>query len=297
MTSTRSREAELVAIRMLRDSQSLRQIIDATGLTETDIRALAAEAGGRPRPKPAPHTQPCEHITDLPLHALLAHPANVRTDLDVDAGMVETVAEHGILQPLLVMRQDQTYVLLDGHRRLEAARRAGLARVPVRLHEPVDTTDATLLMLVTGLQKLDLDPLDEAAAYKRLADTGRTHQQIGELVGKQQAHVSQRIMLLLLTDDEKLALRQKALTLTQAYWIASQRGSNRKPGGSPERPKPKRVFHLTSDHRLAQAARELCAHSGHAVVLRLGPACGRCWEDVIRHDERDRLHRQQETQP
>ena len=234
----------------------------------------------------APAAAPAE-VTSLSLVVLRQHPANVRTDLGDLEELESTVRQHGVLQPLLVRDVgDSGYLVVDGHRRLAAALRVGLADVPVRVvaaHSDRDLdVDDVETMLVTGLTKLTLSPLDEAHGYQRLLDSGLTQREIGERVGKNQAHVSQRLALLHLTEDEQQAVRNREITVGEAYLAARERGPRRMTGEQ-SRPKPKRVPHFVADHPLGAAAKHLC---GHETTLKLGVACGRCWERVIRADAR-----------
>lgn len=271
--NARSR-AETTALRLLRDGMSLRQVQQETGLSEAVLKALVHDF-----PSSTVRAQPV--AGDLPISALIANPANIRTDLgDID-GLAETIVQHGILQPLLVSKTEAgPYVLLDGHRRLAAAHKAGLEKVPVRLHAIVDDEDATVLMLVTGLQKADLHPLDEADAYRRLHNGGMSQKDIAALVGKSIPHVSQRTALSYLTEPERAALRAKEIGVTEAYKIGRTR-SARAITVEQKRDKPRRVPHFTPAHPLAPAAGFLCNRAGHQITLRLGVACGSCWEAAI----------------
>lgn len=275
---------EVLALRMMRSGSSVRQVTEETGLSKDALAALvrdfpAASTSGSavlesPRPAAAA-------TTELPVRSLVAHPANIRDDLGDLRELAKTIADHGVLQSLLVTRGEQgQYVILDGHRRLGAAIMAGLQRVPVTVRGPASEEQATVVMLVTGLQKLALDPLEEAMAYQRLMRLGRTQQEVSDLVGKNQGHISQRLALLNLTPAERAALQRKELTLGDAYRAGRDRSARRRPEDT-KRPKPKRVPHFTREHPLAAAAAAFC---GHEVTLKLGVACGPCWERVIRDD-------------
>lgn len=148
----------------------------------------------------------------------------------------------------------------------------------VRQH--LEGVAAVEAMLVENLQRADLDPLDEAAGYQELLDAGQTQAQIAKRVGKTQGHVSQRLALLNLTPDEQDALRRKEITIQAGYKAGRDRSSTRRPHDT-KRPKPKRVPHFTRTHPLSTAATAMC---GHEVTLKLGVACGPCWEATIRAD-------------
>jgi ParB family chromosome partitioning protein len=126
----------------------------------------------------------------------------------MDASQLESLAasirEHGVLQPLLVQAEGEGYRLIAGHRRLQAARMAGLDRVPIVVRTPGADENVLLLALVENLQRSDLSPLDEAAAYRELARRfGLSTEEIARRTGKSRPAVSNSLRLLDLTSDVK----------------------------------------------------------------------------------------------
>src|SRR3972149_10315220 len=92
--------------------------------------------------------------------------------------LAESIKEKGILEPLLVRKVDQGYELIVGERRWRAAQKAGLKEVPVLVKE-VEGADALEISLIENLQREDLNPIEEAEAFKRLLEEFRISQ--GEL--------------------------------------------------------------------------------------------------------------------
>ena len=125
--------------------------------------------------------------------------------------LAESIREHGVLQPIVVtqVRSEMgvsTYQLIAGERRLQAARLAGVTRVPVVIRE---AAGAALLemALVENLQRQDLNPLEEAAAFRRLADDlGMTQERIAQRVGRSRTRVANTIRLLTLEEDIRASL-------------------------------------------------------------------------------------------
>jgi ParB family chromosome partitioning protein len=244
-------------------------------------------------------TKTCDHITDLPVRVLVENPANVRTDLGDPQELAEleqSILEHGLLQPLLVMRRAGQYVLLAGHRRLAAARSAGLNRVPVTIRGEISETRSIETMLVENLQRAALHPLDEAIAYQQLLDRGRTRSEIAAAVGKNPGHISMRLSLLNLTAGEQKAVRSGDLSIGDAYRAGRDRSARRRAWDT-KRPKPRKVPHFTAQHPLATAVFQACASAGHEVTLKLGPGCGPCWETVIRTDQAARTEAPRAARP
>ncbi len=128
--------------------------------------------------------------------------------------LADTIRVHGVIVPLIVRpRPDGGYFLIAGERRWRAAQRAGLHEVPVVVQDVTETT-ALERALVENLQRADLGPLEEAAAYQRLAaEYELTHDEIAERVGKDRSTIANAIRLLKLpaatrqlVEDEKLSM-------------------------------------------------------------------------------------------
>jgi ParB family chromosome partitioning protein len=122
--------------------------------------------------------------------------------------LVESVREHGVIQPLIVSAGESpgVYQLIAGERRLRAAKLAGLARVPVVVKEAAER-ELLELALVENLQREDLNALEEAQAYRRLADEfGLTQEAIASRVGRSRTAVANSMRLLALGEELKASL-------------------------------------------------------------------------------------------
>jgi ParB family transcriptional regulator, chromosome partitioning protein len=146
---------------------------------------------------PNPH-QPRQHIDDVRL-----------------AELTESIRTHGILQPLLVTRvagDEVAYRIIAGERRWRAARAAGLLRVPVVVKETTPGEQLELA-LVENVQRADLSPLEEAAAYRQLADEfGQTQEQIAARVGRSRVAIANTLRLLNAPPELKEALTTGRIT-------------------------------------------------------------------------------------
>ena len=125
------------------------------------------------------------------------HQPRQHIDPDALAELAASIKEHGLIQPLVVSESIPgiEYQLIVGERRLEAAKLVGLDRVPVIVKEA--TPEQMLeLALVENIQRADLNPLEEAAAYQHLAqDFGLTQQQIADRVGKNRVSIANALRL------------------------------------------------------------------------------------------------------
>lgn len=125
--------------------------------------------------------------------------------------LVASVKEKGVIEPLIVRRSGNTFVLAAGERRLKAAKLAGLQEVPVIIR---DLTDQELLEigLIENLHRKDLNPIEEADAYEQLIKKfGYTHEQIAELVSRDRTTITNTLRLLMLPEKIKTFLRRGSL--------------------------------------------------------------------------------------
>jgi len=153
-------------------------------------------------------------IVDVPLSRIASSPLQPRKRFD-DAGLEELAAsirEHGVLQPVLVTETLDGYQLIAGERRVRAARLAGLERIPVVVRQLADR-DQLQVALVENVQRADLDPIEEAVAYRHLLDDfGMTQEGIAERVGKARATVANTLRLLDLHPDVQAAIADGRLS-------------------------------------------------------------------------------------
>ena len=137
------------------------------------------------------------------------------------AELADSIRRHGILQPLIVTRSGAGYTLVAGERRWRAAKLAGLATVPALVK---DTSPQQLLevALVENIQRQDLGPLEEAAAYKQLIEElGLTQEEAAQRVGKSRSTVANSLRLLNLLPEAKEALEQGLITEGHARTLLS----------------------------------------------------------------------------
>jgi len=130
--------------------------------------------------------------------------ANPRTNFDEGgiAELAESIRQHGVLQPLVVLKREVGYEILAGERRWRAAKMAGLAKVPVVVRDEADPRHQAELRLVENIQRRDLDPMELARAYQALiAEHGLTHEDLARRVNKERSSVSNALRLLNLPED------------------------------------------------------------------------------------------------
>jgi ParB family chromosome partitioning protein len=172
-------------------------------MAEIDITASGrAQRGGLGRGLSALLQAPATSLRELPLDDIAPNHRQPRTEFDDEAldALATSIRAVGVLQPVIVrQRSDGTFELIVGERRWRAARRAGLERIPAVVR---DAGEEDLLRdaLIENLHREDLNPLEEAAAYRQLLeDLSMTHEQLAERVGRSRAAITNALRLLSLT--------------------------------------------------------------------------------------------------
>jgi len=143
-------------------------------------------------------------LTALPLASVHPNPAQPRRHFDPDAlaELAASIAQHGILQPVIVKRDGDGYLVMAGERRYRAAQLVWLNVIPalVRDDDPLE------IAIIENLQREDLSPLEEAEGLGALIDQyGYTHEALAELIGKSRPYVSNTLAMRRLPEEIKLA--------------------------------------------------------------------------------------------
>lgn len=169
-----------------------------------------------------------DNVFYIEINKIKPNSAQPRRDFDKDGlrELATSIKKYGILQPLLVTKMEEetergldvSYELLAGERRWRAAKMAGLPHVPVIVKDNFDESRLKLeVALVENLQREDLNPLEEAEAYARLAGEFKlTQKDIANKVGKSREVVANAVRLLDLPADIKAALRVGKISRTHA---------------------------------------------------------------------------------
>lgn len=130
--------------------------------------------------------------------------------------LATSIQQQGMLQPIIVRKQDNQFEIIAGERRWRAAKLAKLTKVPVIIKE-VNNETALAMALVENLQREDLNPIEEAKAMQRLVEEfSLTHQQIADLLGKSRAAVSNYMRLLSLSENVLKFVEQGQLDMGHA---------------------------------------------------------------------------------
>src|SRR5262252_7724235 len=159
-----------------------------------------------------------EHVHEVSLASIIPSPLQPRKDFPREAlqELVDSIRQHGIIQPLIVRPIDGRHELIAGERRWRAAQEAGLTEVPVIVRYATDL-EVLELSLIENLQREDLNPIEEAQGYARLANEfGMRQEDIALKVGRSRAAVSNALRLLDLHPQVQIWLAQNLVSVGHA---------------------------------------------------------------------------------
>lgn len=151
---------------------------------------------------------------EIPIGSIIPNPNQPRLHFDEGklTELTESIREHGILQPLIVTKRDGGYELIAGERRLQAGKRAGLTSVPVVVRE-AGNQEKLELAIIENIQRHDLNPIEEAKAYLRLAEEfGLAQDAVAKKMGKSRSTVANTLRLLTLPVEIQRAVIEGKLS-------------------------------------------------------------------------------------
>jgi ParB family chromosome partitioning protein len=162
-------------------------------------------------------------VFHVPVDTIEANPRQPRKSFDDEKlrQLSESIKEDGVLQPVVVRRQGDRYQLIMGERRLQAARLAGAASVPVIVKD-VKEVDSLRLALVENIQREDLNAIEVANAYRELVATyGLSQAELAGLVGRDRSSVANTLRLLNLPDEAQKMIVEGRITEGHARALLS----------------------------------------------------------------------------
>lgn len=164
-------------------------------------------------PKVEAHSETASEDHDdaeLEIEKIHASRSQARTSFADDklAELTESVREHGVLQPLLIRKVDDTFELVAGERRLRAAKKVGLKKVPV-VFLTADHEKAAEMGLIENIQREDLNAMEEAYAYREMMDRyGHTQESLAKVLGKSRSYIANTLRLLTLGEEVQTYLKE-----------------------------------------------------------------------------------------
>jgi ParB family chromosome partitioning protein len=168
-------------------------------------------------------------IVEIPVGRIEPGPFQARREFNEEAlaELADSIAEHGVMQPVVVRPlPGERYQLIIGERRWRASQQAGLERIPALVRD-VDDLTSSEMMLVENLQREDLNPLEEANAYRRLVEEFQlTQEEIAHRVGKSRPFIANSLRLLQLPGEILDLLSQGLLSTGHAKVLLGLEGGD-----------------------------------------------------------------------
>lgn len=184
----------------------------------TTRQALGKGLGALIPEKPSPEVEGKGYLHFCGIEEISPNPFQPRRAIDEEhlSELVESIREKGILQPLVVRRKRDGYELIAGERRWRAAQKAGIKEVPIIIKD-VPESEILELSLIENIQRDDLNPIEEAEAFRRLIDQFHlTQEEVSRRVGKDRTTITNTIRLLKLPPEIKQSLAEGRISMGHA---------------------------------------------------------------------------------
>jgi ParB family chromosome partitioning protein len=186
-------------------------------------RGLSALLGEQPQRPSGEGNVQRGGVREIEIARIRPNPEQPRVHFDEDAlaELAESIAERGVLQPILLRPHGDDYLIIAGERRWRAAQKAQLHLIPAIVRE-IDESTVAEIALIENIQREDLNALEEAEGYRQLIQRhGHTQDEVGKLVHKSRSHVANLLRLLELPGFVKQSLLQGDITMGHARAIAT----------------------------------------------------------------------------
>ncbi len=157
-------------------------------------------------------------LQSIPIDLIHQSPYQPRQIMEPEAleALASSIRQQGVVQPIVVRKAGEEYELIAGERRWRASQQAGLQNIPAVVKD-VNDQEAAAIAIIENLQREDLNPLEEAQAFANLIEKfGLTHQEVGEVVSRSRAAVSNSLRLLALAQPVKDLLNQGEIEMGHA---------------------------------------------------------------------------------
>lgn len=180
-------------------------------------------------------------VLDIDINTIVPNSKQPRTNFSETAllELSDSIKEYGIIQPLVVQRKGNGYELIVGERRLRASKKAGLTKVPVIVRD-YDEQKKLEVAIIENVQREDLDPIEKAAAYKKLKEEfGLTQEEVAKRIGKSRPVIANALRMLDLPEEIKEGLSRGSISEGHANIVM----------GLPTEIKQKDVFRKIVDNK------------------------------------------------
>jgi ParB family chromosome partitioning protein len=169
------------------------------------------------------------HYTELSLDNIVSNSSQPRTSFNEERllELAESIKRNGIIQPIIVRQYGKQYEIIAGERRYRAAKLANLTTIPAIIRD-CENQQSSEFALIENVQRDDLNPLEEALAYKKLIDDYTyKHEDISNIIGKSRSYISNYLRILTLPDSIKNYLRDGKISMGHAKLLVNLENSEK----------------------------------------------------------------------
>jgi ParB family chromosome partitioning protein len=188
-------------------------------------KGLSALLGEAPAPASASEASAKGGVREVEIGRIRPNPNQPRSHFDEDAlaELADSIAERGVLQPILLRPNGrEAFEIIAGERRWRAAQRAGLHVIPAVVRDGVDEEETAELALIENIQREDLNAIEEAEGYRQLVNRhGHTQEAIAQIVHKSRSHVANLLRLLDLPEFVRQSLMRGDINMGHARAVAA----------------------------------------------------------------------------
>lgn len=183
-----------------------------------------------------------DRLRTVPIDSISLSGENMRFDAPEVEDLAASIRDQGLLQPLVVTPD---LVLVCGHRRLAACRRAGMGEVDVIVRRFASDDALLTAMLAENVHRRNLSAIEEAAALKKMVERGQTQVEVAKLIGKSDFYVSTRLALLTLSEAIQHKIHVGEMTMTEGVAMVEERRRHERGQRAPETrdPQPRWQMH------------------------------------------------------
>lgn len=172
--------------------------------------------------KPEIKIKPMSEMAQIAINKIVANPNQPRREFDEEAleGLSNSIRSLGVIQPITLRKDGDSYIIISGERRYRASQMAGLESIPAYIRE-VNDQDLETMALVENVQRQDLNPIEIAMSISRLLEEcGLTQEALSERVGIKRSTISNYLRMLTLPDTVQFALKSGVISMGHAKVIA-----------------------------------------------------------------------------
>ena len=186
-------------------------------------RVVERKAPSAPSAKKSEEEAEAKADFEVDVNLIIPNPDQPRTNFKKDEleELAESIKRNGLLSPIVVRRVDDKYQIVAGERRWQACKKAGMAKIPIRIIE-ADDDQAIILALIENIQRSDLNPIEEAYGYRRMMERGKmTQSEVAQAVSKGRTTITNALRLLELPEEAQQLLYEERITAGHARAILS----------------------------------------------------------------------------